>query len=526
MASAERKRELRAQAKSEAEASLDARVKTSWKYPATAVGLIDWAEATVPITDGLLAGSFFRCGHFQREIYEAVLARDGNYPKYYTVGSFCPRKTGKSFTGAILIGSRLAGNLCRGPFRMGVVSVSQDLCKVIKMMVVDMLTAAGLDDLIEVRENYITGRFGSRVDFLPSSVRSGMASGYDLTWADELGIHPNADELLAQLRGSLAARDGQLVATSVRGFADAVQGILDDSEQFPHVWARLYAAPEDCDIQDPAAWEMANPSLGTVKSRRFLEAEAAEAAHSPLKAAHFATWHLNHRSSPTKIMIVTPTQFARCLTDNPVEKSGRCVVGIDLGSTVSLSGWTAVWESGRVECGAVVAGNPDLRQRGKLDSCGLRYQIAQEQGELHVQEGRRSVDVAQFIRHVAAQVDYPITAIVCDRYREGELLDALQTAGLNYPQISFRGYGFRDGGEDCRSFEKAVADKWLSMRPSLTLAASISDSCIQIDDAGNSKISKAKSTGRIDVLCSTIIAVAMMQRMMAAPKPTFDFWIG
>ena len=76
------------------------------------------------------------------------------------------------------------------------------------MMVVDMLTAAGLDDLIEVRENYITGRFGSRVDFMPSSTRSGMASGYDLIVADELGIHPNADELLAQLRGSLAARDG------------------------------------------------------------------------------------------------------------------------------------------------------------------------------------------------------------------------------------------------------------------------------------------------------------------------------
>ena len=317
-----------------------------------------------------------------------------------------------------------------------------------------------------------------------------------------------------------------MVATSVRGFSDAVQTILDDSETLPHVWAKLYAAPDDCDVQDPEAWAAANPSLGTVKSRRFLEAEALEAADNPLKAAAFKTWHLNHKSSPTKVMVVTPTQFARCLTETPVEKSGRCVVGIDLGSTVCLSGWTAVWESGRVECGAVVAGNPDVRQRGKLDGCGLRYQIAQEQGELHVQEGRRSVSVGQFIRHVATQVNYPIDAICCDRYRENELLDGLQSAGLNYPRVVFRGYGFRDGGEDIRSFEKAVAEGWIQMRPSLILAASISDSCIQIDDAGNSKISKAKSTGRTDVLCSTIISVAMMQRMIAEPQPTFDFWIG
>ena len=368
MASAERKRELRAQAKSEAEASLDARVKTSWKYPATAVGLIDWAEATLIVPTGPLTGSYFEIKYWQREFYEAILARDGNHPQYYTVGVFLPRKVGKSTALCIWLISTLVANLCRRRnVRIAIISVSQDLCREMKMLAVDILEASGLSDLVDVRENYILGRFGSRVDFHPSSIRSGMASGNDVVVAEELGIMERADELLTQMRGSLAARDGQLIAASVRGHADAVQGILDDSEQFPHVWAKLYAAPDNADVEDQEAWAAANPSLGDgIKSRRFLQAEAAECADNPLKTAAFKVWHLNHRASPTKIMIVTPTQFARCLTDNPVEKSGRCVVGIDLGSTVSLSGWTAVWESGRVECGAVVAGNPDLRQRGKL----------------------------------------------------------------------------------------------------------------------------------------------------------------
>ena len=95
MASAERKRELRAQAKSELDTELDDRVRASWKYPATAQGLIDWAEGTLPVLSGWLAGKLYKIEDFQRELYEAILDRDGNYPKYYTVGFFCPRQDGE-----------------------------------------------------------------------------------------------------------------------------------------------------------------------------------------------------------------------------------------------------------------------------------------------------------------------------------------------------------------------------------------------------------------------------------------------
>ena len=53
---------------------------------------------------------------------------------------------------------------------------------------------------------------------------------------------------------------------------------------------------------------------------------------------------------------------------------------------------------------------------------------------------------------------------------------------------------------------------------SLPLTASVADAITLIDPAGNHKLAKSRSTGRIDAAAATVLAVAQGIRMAGAPK--------
>ena len=57
-----------------------------------------------------------------------------------------------------------------------------------------------------------------------------------------------------------------------------------------------------------------------------------------------------------------------------------------------------------------------------------------------------------------------------DRYKQSELAEALDRANIRAPLV-WRGQGFRDGGEDCERFRRAVYDGKVRVKPSLLLRA-------------------------------------------------------
>ena len=48
--------------------------------------------------------------------------------------------------------------------------------------------------------------------------------------------------------------------------------------------------------------------------------------------------------------------------------------------------------------------------------------------------------------------------VVADRWREAELRDALDKAGIPAADLEVRGMGFRDGADNVRNFQRAIAD--------------------------------------------------------------------
>ena len=112
-----------------------------------------------------------------------------------------------------------------------------------------------------------------------------------------------------------------------------------------------------------------------------------------------------------------------------------------------------------------------------------------------------------------------IAAVVADRYKQSELGEAIDRAGIRAP-IVWRGFGFKDGGEDCERFKRACFDGKVQSRPSLLLRSAFADAVTLRDPAANMKLAKARSLGRIDAVSASVLAVAEGARLAARPiKP-------
>ena len=83
--------------------------------------------------------------------------------------------------------------------------------------------------------------------------------------------------------------------------------------------------------------------------------------------------------------------------------------------------------------------------------------------------GRRSVDVHALLQAALDRFGRP-ARVIADRWREAELRDALDKAGIPPAAFEARGMGFQDGAADVRAFRRACADGKVSAYAFPTLA--------------------------------------------------------
>ena len=154
---------------------------------------------------------------------------------------------------------------------------------------------------------------------------------------------------------------------------------------------------------------------------------------------------------------------------------------------------------------------PTLAARGLKDGVGDLYQQMARRGEL-VTLGGRVVPLSDFVRVVRDRFGVP-AAVVADRWREGELRDALDAAGLPRCGFLLRGQGYKDGAEDVRAFRTACLTHQVKPAKSLLLRAAMREATVIADPAGNEKLSKASEGGRRfrakdDAAAAAILAVS------------------
>ncbi|MEP0322872.1 terminase TerL endonuclease subunit [Bauldia litoralis] len=480
------------------------------------------------VPEGPRAGKAVRLAPFQRTFVRAALKKTVSIAALSVA-----RGNGKSaISGGLGLGA-LLGVWDSQPRREVIIAArTRDQAKICWSFVEGF--ARSLPDDIQrqlkfrraTREIEFAGNGGGILRAIAAEGRNALGSAPTLAVLDERGHWPidAGDALEAALLTGLGKRNGKavLISTSASDDAHPFSRWLDHPPT--NAYVQEHRPPPGLAADDVESLLIANPGarhhIGASEKWLAQQAEAA-IARGGSALLNFRLLHRNERvTADGRDLLLMPDQWLACETAELPPRVGPCIVGIDLGGSMSMSAAAFFWpETGRLECSGAFARKPSLLDRGQADSVGDRYVQMRDRGELTT-IGDAVVAVGPWLASVARQLDgAPIAALCADRYRQAEVSEALDAAGLRCPVV-WRGQGFKDGAEDVERFRRAVFDGQVRSLPSLLLRSAFADAVCLSDPAGNSKLVKGRSKGRIDAAAATILAVAQGARMLAAPKRT------
>jgi len=358
---------------------------------------------------------------------------------------------------------------------------------------------------------------------LAADGKTALGTAPTLVLMDERG-HWQADKgdaLEHALLSGIGKRGGRalIISTSAPDDNHPFSKWLDENQE--GVYRQEHRPAPGLPADDLESLRQANPGAesGIGSSIEWLQAQARRAiARGGSTLTSFRLYNRNERvSGETRDMLLTVDEWQACETADLPERKGQVVIGIDLGGSASMTAAAFYWpETGRLECLGTFPSNPSLLDRGQNDAVGDRYVQMNERGELSTL-GDQTVPVAPWLIEVMKHVEgQTVASLTMDRYKQSELGEAIDKAGIRSPLI-WRGQGFRDGGEDCERFRRAAYDGKVKTKPSLLLRSAFADAVCLRDPANNLKLTKARSTGRIDAVSATVLAVAEGARMMGRP---------
>ena len=265
-------------------------------------------------------------------------------------------------------------------------------------------------------------------------------------------------------------------------------------------------------------WRKANPSLDAFPHlEAAIRAEAAKAKLDAGELAAFRSLRLNLGVEEVgRQTLLSAGVWESCEVDVLPPAEGPSIWGVDLGSGHAMSGVASFSPAtGRLECLAAFPDSPGLAARGAADHVGGLYQKMHGRQELIVTPGRVVV-VADLLRAAMGRFGPP-DLVVADRWREGELRDGLDLAGVPASAFSARGQGWKDGAADVRGFRRACIDGRVKVGKSLLLRSALSEAVTISDPAGNAKLAKSSEGGRRqaskdDAAAACILAIAAGER--------------
>lgn len=354
-----------------------------------------------------------------------------------------------------------------------------------------------------------------------------------LTIHDELGqVKGPKSELYEALETATGAQDDPLsiiISTQAPTDADLLSVLIDDAlaGHDPRVVVSLYTAPLEGDAFSEQSIRKANPAYGDFLNATEVLAMAADASRMPSREAEYRNLVLNQRVEANN-PFVSKSLWLSCGSD--VQPLGSVPVygGLDLSAVNDL---TALVLVGKIDGTWHVKPTFWLPGEGLADKSAkdrVPYDVWRDQGHLLAAPGK-SVDyeyVAGYLRGVFDRHD--IRKIAFDRWGFKHLSPWLLKAGFTESQIETHfeefGQGFQSMSPALRDLEGEILNGRIAHgnHPVLTMCAA--NAVVQSDPAGNRKLAKHKSSGRIDGMLALTMAMGVAP-LTDAPAPKFQMLI-
>ena len=483
---------------------------------------IAWCEKHIRLPEGKFVGQPLKMADFMKEDFRAIYDNPhGTRRAIISRG----RKNAKSTECAAVLLLHLAGPEAKPNSQLYSAAQSRDQAALIFSLAAKMVRMSpDLYRHIGIRDaakQLHCQELGTLYRALSAESSTSMGLSPSLILFDELGqVRGPRSSLYEALETATAAQENPLsiiISTQAPTASDLLSLLIDDgmAGHDPRTVVRLNTAPVDLDPFSEAAIRAANPAFDKFMNKTEVLAMAAAAQRMPSRQSEYENLVLNRRveaNSPFVSVFVWASCAAepRPLDDVPVYGGLDLSAVNDLTALVLLGKIEGVWH---VHPTFWLPGD-NLADKARGDR--VPYDVWQKQGHLQAAPGR-SVEyeyVAEYLRGVFDS--YDIRKIAFDRWNFKNLRPWLLKSGFTEQQIEQQfvefGQGYQSMSPALRDLESDLLNGNLAHgnHPVMTMCAA--NAVVQSDPAGNRKLAKDKSTGRIDGM----VALAMARGVAGA----------
>jgi phage terminase large subunit-like protein len=490
-----------------------------------AEGNIGWCQKHLFLPEGKNVGEKFDMAPFMGDDFRAIYGNPAGTRRAIVSRG---RKNAKSVECASIVLLHLCGPEYRPNGAIYSCAQSRDQAAIIFRLASKMVRMSPvLRSVVKIRESakeLHCPRVGTMYKALSAETSTAFGLSPVLTIHDELGqVRGPRFPLYEAMETATAAQDEPLtviISTQAPTDSDLLSMLIDDAGSGidPRTVLRLNTAPMDDDPFDEDTIEKANPALQIFMNKSEVMAMAEDARRLPAREAEFRNLILNQRVEASN-PFVTPNIWKAC-GDEPLPFSSTTPLyaGLDLSSVADL---TAL----------VLIGQPDLKHwhvhptfwlpteglAEKSRNDRVPYDVWAKKGFLETTEGSsiKYEYVAYILRDLFTK--YNIKKLAFDRWNMKHLKPWLEKAGFSINMIEDRFVEFGQGTQSMspalRSLEELLRDRLIvhGNHPVLSMCAACA--VVEGKDDGNRKLSKNKSSGRIDGLVALAMAVGVAQQM-------------
>lgn len=475
--------------------------------------IIKWVETVCRVPDGKDVGKPLKPRGWQKNIIQGVY----DDPTRRALISF-GRKNGKTSLAAVLLLVHLCGPKMRENSELYSSALSRDQAAILFRLAAKMVRLSP-----ELRESVVIRDTVKQLYYpyggtLYTALSADASTNFGLSPVfivhDELGqVAGPRHSLYEALETATGAQESPLsivISTQAATDADLLSVLIDDAKagHDPKVKLFLYTADPEADPFCEETIRQANPAFGDFQNDKEVLAMAEDARRMPSREAEYRNLILNQRVEASNPFV---TQSIWELNAGEPQMGRAVYGGLDLSETGDLTALVLVDKSLNIEC---IFWLPEegLAERSRKDR--VPYDVWHKQGFLHTTPGK-SVEYDFVAEHIARIFkEREVKKVAFDRWNIKHLRPCLVRSGIPEEVIDRKfedfGQGYVSMSPALRSLESMLLNGKMRHggHPVLTMCAK--NAVVRMDEAGNRKLDKKRSRGRIDGLQALAMAAAMV----------------
>lgn len=473
---------------------------------------IRWIEDYCRIPEGKYVGKPVRLRAWQKR--EICKIYDNPAGTRTAILSFA-RKNAKTTLASFLLLLHLCGPEAVVNSQLVSTALSRDQAAILFALAAKIVRMSPhINDVVGVRDTakqLYCPELGTLYKALSADASTNFGASPVFAVHDELGqVKGPRSNLYEAVETGAGAHDAPLsviISTQAPTDADLLSILIDDAlaGHDPRVVVSLYTAPVDDNPFLVGTIRKANPAYGDFLNAEEVKKSARDASRMPARESSYRNLILNQRVAAND-PFVTKSVWDAC-GGNPAPLAGKVYGGLDLSSRTDLTALVLVNKVGENWQVHPYFWAPEVGLTDRAHHDRVPYDMWAKQGFLRTTPGS-TVDYEWVARDIAEILDgHRISALAYDRWRIDLMKRELDAIGINWPLIP-HGQGYKDMSPALDALESELLNSRLRHggHPILTMCAA--NSVVQSDPAGNRKLAKDKSTGRIDGMVALAMALA------------------